>query len=227
MGNHGIGMSSLGDRPFVIAFSLSVACHLLFLTARLVQWRQQIQATHAKALDVIYEYQVAEHDLRHLQRQLAKRAEAPSGMQAPVAQIRIPDRPAVTLSASPSDPGTARAAVVDLTNLVEAAQGDPVLLSYFSAIREQIQQTANQHIWPPGKTDQGLVYVSFLLRATGQMESATVLSERSVPTAFLHETAMKILHASSPFPPFPPSMPDASKTVVVPLEFLLGSSQGP
>jgi protein TonB len=116
-----------------------------------------------------------------------------------------------------------RGAVIDLTNLVEASRGDPVLLSYFSAIREQIQQTANRQPWLTGEMTQGLVYVSFTLYASGSVERVVIVGERSVDSEMLRDAALRIVKAAAPFPPFPPSMTEGHKTVVVPLEFLLGS----
>ena len=113
---------------------------------------------------------------------------------------------------------------MDLTNLVDAAQGDPVLLSYFSAIREQIQRAANQQTWMAGEPDaQGLVYVSFVLGAAGKVQAVSIVADRSIPSRQLQDIAMRIVKAASPFAPFPPSLAGASKTVVVPLEFLRGS----
>ena len=119
-----------------------------------------------------------------------------------------------------------RSAIVDLTDLVEAAKGNPVLLSYFSAIREQIQQAANHRTWMTGEGHEGTVYVSFVLAANGSIRSATVLEGRSVPSRTLQGIAMQIVQSAEPFPAFPPSLPEHRKTIVVPLEFLLGSSVG-
>jgi len=213
------------DRPLVIAFSISLGCHALFMGIQLIHpsWRTTFKKQ--QVLDVIYEYQRAEQELRQLQRQLESlrsQSNALPRIQAPSPQIRIPNRPMVALSTPLPDTSVSRTTVVDLTNLVEAARGDPVLLSYFSAIREQIQQTANRRTWMTEEITEGLVYVSFVLNANGFVHSMTVLQDRSVPLRPLQEIAMKIIRAASPFAPFPPSLQEPSKTVVVPLEFLLG-----
>jgi len=214
------------DRPLVMAFSISLGCHALFMGIQLLhpQWRSVFK--DQQALDVIYEYQRAEQELRRLQRQLESlrsQSNALPTISAPTPQIRIPDRPMAPLSTVLPATNVSRTTVVDLTNLVEAARGDPVLLSYFSAIREQIQQTANRQTWMTDEASEGLVYVSFVLNANGVVHSVTVLQDRSVPSRLLQEIAMKIIKAASPFAPFPPSLQEPSKTVVVPLEFLLGS----
>lgn len=120
--------------------------------------------------------------------------------------------------------GFSTSPVIDLTNLVAAAKGDPVLLSYFSVIREQIQKTANANTWMTGKAPgQGIVFLSFVLARDGQVRSAAVLGDRSVSSKPLQDIALTIVKSAGPFPPFPPSLSETFKTVVVPLEFLLGS----
>jgi TonB family protein len=120
--------------------------------------------------------------------------------------------------------GPTRSAVVDLTNLVEAAQGNPVLLSYFSVIREQIQMAANRQTWLTGEQAvSGVVYLSFVLDPSGRVSTVSVLSDRSASAKQLHEISKTIIKSASPFPPFPPSIGDPAKTIVVPLEFLAGS----
>ncbi len=220
------------DRPLLAAFGFSLACHLALLGFQAIRLDWLTRATHRKTLEVIYEYRATQQEVQRLQSQLAKfdkhqpsssGLSAVPGMTTPTSQIRIPDRAGASPSTFPSNTPTGREAVVDLTNLVEAAQGNPVLLSYFSAIREQIQRTANRRSWLADESTQGLVYVSFVLTTTGHVQSVTVLSDRSIPSPALHDIALRIIKASSPFPPFPPSLADSSKTLIVPLEFLVSS----
>ncbi len=113
---------------------------------------------------------------------------------------------------------------VDLTNVVEAAQGNPVLLSYFSAIREQIQQIANTQEWlPQGTATEGVVYVGFIMSRAGQIQSSSIVADRSAPYPLLRSAALRIIRSASPFPPFPPSFEESSKTIMVPIEFVRGS----
>ena len=237
------------DRSFIIAFNISLACHLVFLAVQFIQlpWRVPTVG-RSPTLDIIYERREAEPELTRMQRgveQLAGRSEAVPTPQAPTPQIRIPDRPIGQISQELLEGGTgsgpglsalgggptpetsaesaSRSAVVDLTNLAAAAKGDPVLLSYFSAIRERIQRSANQQTWLASRGAEGLIYVSFVLTRTGQVMTSSIVSQRSAPSRPLQEIALKIIRSAGPFPVFPPSLADASKTVVVPLEFLLGS----
>ena len=237
-----------GDRLFLTAITLSMVGHLVVVGIQLIRLkRSRRPPTLQEATAVVYEHDALTHEVQQLHDQLAQASQrSEAAPSAPALQVRLPDRmsiggsgtfsgvgshgPSVSVGLeagrSPSLPDIAspsRAAVVDLTNVVEAAQGDPVLLSYFSAIRERIQQTANHQAWFSGETTQGLVYVSFVMSSTGQVQSASVVADRSVSSRGLQAIAMNIIKAASPFPPFPPSFNLPQKTIVVPLEFLFGS----
>jgi len=137
-------------------------------------------------------------------------------------RIRVPERPPLTLQDSPKAE-IELAPFIDLTNLIDAAKGDPVLFSYFGAIREQIQHAAGAQDWLTEATGSGLVYVSFVLKEDGNLRGVAVVPERSVDSKPLRDAALKIVQHAGPFPPFPPSMAHAPTTLVVPLEFLAGS----
>lgn len=130
--------------------------------------------------------------------------------------------PLTAVSASGSH---AWSGAVDLTNVVEAAQGNPVLLSYFSAIREQIQRIANTQEWlPQGTSTEGVIYVGFVISRTGHIQSSSIVADRSAAYPLLRSAALRIIRSASPFPPFPPSFEESSKTIMVPIEFVRGSS---
>ena len=218
----------MSDRGFTLAFSISLGLHLFLLIGQFISVNWYKASRMRQAVEVIYDYEVAKQEVQQLQEQLARAKReavatptaASSGLRT---QIRIPDRPSLATITSLGDTMLAHSPFVDLTNLTEASGGDPVLLTYFSAIREQIQRSANRRTWLTGEAREGLVYISFVLTASGSAQKTAVLVDRSVASATLQNTALRILEDASPFPPFPPSMEGASKTIVVPLEFLLGS----
>jgi len=202
--------------------------HLLLLAGRLpaLGWKQPPPAP--SALEVIYEYEAKREELAQLRKELAKSKQAqlsapvPSsgGMGQPL--IRIPDRSLLSLEETLPELLSHQDHVVDLTDLVHAAKGNPVLLSYFSAIRQQIQQAANRRAWVTDEGSGGIVYVSFVLTSQGRVRGAFVVDSRSSASGSLREIGLQIVSAAAPFPPFPPSMKELAKTIVVPLEFLLG-----
>lgn len=111
--------------------------------------------------------------------------------------------------------------VVDLTDVTTAAQGNPVRLAYFSAVREQVQRTADaQERIPSQAPTGGLVYVQFIIDRTGHIDSASVLANRSRASSSLCDTAVRLVTASDPFPPFPPSFGESSLTMLLPIEFV-------
>lgn len=216
------------DRVFTISFAVSLGVHLvlLFGQALTLDW-WNAPRSHA-ALEVIYEYEIAQRELRRLEAQLARAKRDAVSALSPAnpsdhAQIRVPDRPELALHQGLEEFMPDRPAVVDLTNLADAARGDPILLTYFSAIREQIQQAANRRAWLTGEMRGGLVYISFTLASSGSIQDVAVVSSKSAPSQSLWEIAVRIVNNAAPFPPFPPSVTEATKTIVVPLEFLVGS----
>ena len=215
------------DRVFTICFGISLGLHLALLVGQLLSLGWFRIDRVRTPIEVVYEYEVAAQELQHLQEQLARAKRdavaAPSLTTGERVQIRVPDRPLLTADQTVPEILPGRSSVVDLTNLVDASRGDPVLLSYFSAIREQIQETANRRSWLNGEPTEGLVYVSFVLTSTGAIQGAAVLPDRSVPSQPLRDISVNIVTTAAPFPPFPPSITEPNKTIVVPLEFLVGS----
>jgi len=220
--------NQMTDRAFTIAFALSLGLHLFLLMSQFVQWNWLTAARHRTPINVIYDYEIAKQELRHLEEELTRATRETATTLGPSsagreAQIRIPERPLLATTRSLSETTLGHSSLVDLTNLAEAAHGDPVLLSYFSAIREQIQHTANRRGWVAEEAAKGLVYVSFVLTSNGAIRNVSVMGDRSVSSATLQGIALRIVEAAAPFPPFPPSMTEPRKTIVVPLEFLFGS----
>ena len=217
----------LSDRIFMWAFGLSLGAHLILLIGQAVSFSWLPQPRNLKPLDVIYEQETAKEELRVLQEQLARIKRDTTSSPAPTAtgarpQVRIPDRPSLMAGQTLADIMPDHTLVIDLTNLVDAARGDPVLLSYFSAIREQIQRTANNHVWVQPEQDEGMIFVSFVLSAGGFVDAVQVAGDRSASSTTLRDVAVRIVKAAAPFPPFPPSIGEPNKTIIVPLEFLLG-----
>jgi TonB family protein len=216
------------ERIFALTFAVSLAIHLVLLIAQFISFHWLSPARTHTPLEVIYEYEIAKQELRQLQQQLlrAKRetiAAVSSNSAAQRWQIRVSERPLHERERALSEVMPDRSPVVDLTNLIEASKGDPVLLIYFSAVREQIQQTANRHSWLTGEAKEGFVYVSFVLTSSGQVVDASIVSGRSSDVQQLREIALRIVKMSAPFPQFPPSILGPSKTVLIPIEFLIGS----
>ena len=210
------------DRTLLTAFAVSAVCHALLLAAQAARlWQLPLEAA-PPALNVVYERPTEEPSgAAQLQRAVsAGGRQASPGLLGAAPRVRVAER-SIGLSSLPGHQTALPQSVVDLTNIVEAAQGDPVLLSYFGAIRERIQRAANQRNWLAGELAQGLVYVQFSLGADGRVDGVSVAQDRSTGPPRLRDAAANIIKAAGPFPAFPPSMTESRKTVVVPLEFLV------
>lgn len=220
---------TFSDRVFLLAFGLSLGIHLVLLLGQLAFWRRRATPSRSGWLEVVYQDVVTGREaLQALLAQQARTTRGHGGLpSAPGvgerAQVRIPERsfaPSLQPGAMPASPST----VVDLANVVEAVRDHPVLFSYFGAIREQIQRNANRQAWLPDypfhEGPQGVVYVSFVLSADGTVRGASIVPERSVSSPTLQAAARQIVESAGPFPPFPPSLKDPSKTILIPLEFL-------
>lgn len=212
------------DRVFVVAFTISVTVHLVILIGRVLQLPWFTRMRENLPLEVVYEALTQpEAQLFQAQLERARRdavvAPTPSQIGERI-QIRVPDRPLLVVERSLEESMPVRDAIIDLTDLVNASRGDPVLLSYFGAIREKIQATANRQEWPMPEKGGGLVYTSFVLSAEGNIRNVSIVADRSVAQRELHHISLRIVAAAGPFPPFPPSMKEAEKTIVVPLEFI-------
>lgn len=228
----------MSDRAFSVAFAVSLGLHLVLLSAQLIIFRWHPRPNERRVLEVVYERNAVQEAQARTEERLTRAtknalASQSAGKGMAQTQIRVPTRPlledgataaALTAQLARSvDAMNADRSVIDLANLVEAAAGNPVLLSYFSMIRERIQQTANQRDWVAGHAGEGVVYISFVLASDGRIRQAAVVPGRSAGVGTLQDVAVTIVQTAAPFPPFPPSIPDPSKTIVVPLEFMFGS----
>ena len=240
------------DRPLAMTVGVSLACHAVVVGLQLIGPSRGSLSLMAHPAKVIYDTLALRDDVartiqeaRRAQAQLtdvrefmgapahradlvanpAGRTALTPGLSGSLWQAHVSSSGAMSLPASaPSSDTSPWATAVDLTNLTAAAQGNPVLLSYLSAIREQIQRTANQQGWIPTRdATSGMICIGFVMTRTGRIQSVTVLPDRSVGSPQLQQIALKMIQVASPFPPFPPSFSEPSKTFVVPIEFLIGS----
>jgi len=216
----------MGERAFTVAFAISLGAHLSLLVVQLHRLGWLGPRSRRLPIDVVYEYKEAEDELQQLRERLAKAkrdaltASTPGGSGGRPS-VRIPERPLISSVESMTALLPGRAPFVDLTNLVDSARGDPVLMSYFGAIRDEIESAADRRAWFSADIAEGMVLVSFVVVSDGAIQAMSVLDERSVASARLRDIAMDIVKAAAPFPPFPPSLKESQQTVVIPLEFLL------
>lgn len=233
-----------GDRTLVLTLCLSLFGHAVVLGAQLMMPGRGGWSQSMKPLKLVYAPETTEERsawAKELGRIRVRTQELPGlphlAAHAPMAEgyhvgplgPEVPDVPSQVSvsegagsgwSSLPAGSVGVWRAAVDLTNLTETFQGNPVLYSYFSAIRERIQRTANGHNWFSGAAEKsGVVYVGFVVTRAGAIQSASVIGARSVGSNQLQAVALQIVQASGPFLPFPPSFQESAKAIMVPLEF--------
>ncbi|MFH1457743.1 MAG: TonB family protein [Candidatus Omnitrophota bacterium] len=77
---------------------------------------------------------------------------------------------------------------------------NPIYLSYYQIVREKIKRAAYQNY--TGK-EVGEVRVSFAILRNGNLQGLRFIEEKSVPSPYLRETALRSIKDASAFPGFP------------------------
>ena len=242
------------NRPFTIALGISLAGHAVVVGAQVLSigWTGLSAPVQPRVIYDAHTDRAAEEKAKQLYRihaqlaQLGSSAAMPAGqavMGSPgqagrgaggsaawgqfLAQLTEGRGISRSTAGAVADETSPWVGAVDLTNLASAASGNPVLMSYFGAIREQIQRTADQQGWlSRDQLDQGVIYVGFVIARTGRITQTAVLKDRPSFSPSLGDAAVKIVRSSSPFPEFPPSSEGPSMAFIIPIEFVLSSEAG-
>ena len=233
------------DHAFLLALGLSLAGHAVLLGTQMMTAGRIWFSSSTNPTKLVYEHETPREQgawSRSAGRIQVAPLPGPAHVPAPealsgglsqgtvawgivdaAAHSAVADGPGQGWASVELPTGGAWSAAIDLTNLTAAAHGDPVLYSYFSAMRERIQHTANARSWlPKDESGAGTVSVGFVVDRAGAIQTATVLVDRSVSSAALQETALRLVKASGPFLPFPPSFEQSALAIVVPIEFSFG-----
>ncbi|MFH1888880.1 MAG: energy transducer TonB [Candidatus Omnitrophota bacterium] len=94
---------------------------------------------------------------------------------------------------------------------------NPLYISYYQIVREKIRRAAYQNYT---RTETGEVYLSFLISQDGSLKTIKFIEEKSSPSSYLNQTALKSIKDASPFPSFPKELdyPQLSFNVVISFE---------
>jgi TonB family protein len=94
---------------------------------------------------------------------------------------------------------------------------NPSYISYYQIVREKIRRSAYQNYT---RTDTGEVYLSFVISNVGQIKQIRIIEEKSSPSSYLQEIAVKSISEAAPFPNFPKELdyPQLSFNVVISFE---------
>ena len=97
---------------------------------------------------------------------------------------------------------------------------NPQYLSYNQTIRQKIREQAYRYVDHP-KFETGEVYLTFIIKRTGQLEDVQVLDQRSQANEYLKEIGLRSVQEAAPFMPFPDNLPYPELTFNVVISFTL------
>ncbi len=91
---------------------------------------------------------------------------------------------------------------------------NPSYISYYQIVREKIRRAAYQNYT---RTETGEVYLSFVISAAGDIKGIRIVGEKSSPSLYLREIALRSIGDAAPFPNFPKELdyPQLSFNVVI------------
>lgn len=82
---------------------------------------------------------------------------------------------------------------------------NPSYISYYQIVREKIRRSAYSNYTG---IETGEIYLSFVISSNGSLKETRLIAEKSTPSAYLEETALKSIKGASPFPAFPKELSD-------------------
>jgi TonB family protein len=90
-------------------------------------------------------------------------------------------------------------------------------ISYYQIVREKIKRAAYQNYT---HTDTGEAYLSFVISNDGYLKEIKLVEEKSAPSPYLREIALRSIKDASPFPNFPKELdyPQLSFNVIISFE---------
>lgn len=94
---------------------------------------------------------------------------------------------------------------------------NPSYISYYQIVREKIRRSAYQNYT---SAEVGEVFLSFLIFSDGSVKTVRLIEEKSSPSSYLREIALRSIKEASPFPNFPKELdyPQLSFNVVISFE---------
>lgn len=94
---------------------------------------------------------------------------------------------------------------------------NPTYMNYYQLVREKIRHCAYQNY---GRSETGDVYLSFVISSSGELRDARLIEEKSSPSIYLTEIALRSIENAAPFPEFPKELdyPQLSFNVIISFE---------
>lgn len=94
---------------------------------------------------------------------------------------------------------------------------NPSYLNYYQIVREKIRRAAYQNY---SRAEVGEIYLSFIISSDGYLKEVRLIEEKSSPSSYLRNIALRSMKDASPFPDFPKALdyPQLSFNVVISFE---------
>lgn len=106
---------------------------------------------------------------------------------------------------------------ISLPPLDMEKMNNPSYISYYQLVREKIRRSAYQNYT---RTETGEIYMTFVISQAGALLDVKLVTERSTPSYYLRETALRSIRDAVPFPQFPKELnyPQLSFNVIISFE---------
>lgn len=94
---------------------------------------------------------------------------------------------------------------------------NPSYMSYYQFVREKIRRSAYQNY---AKTETGEIYLSFIIARNGTLQDIRLIEDKSSPSMYLRELAIRSVRTATPFTEFPKELdyPQLSFNVIISFE---------
>ena len=77
---------------------------------------------------------------------------------------------------------------------------NPSYINYYQLVREKIRRSAYQGY---SRTETGEIFLSFLISQDGTLKDIKLIEDKSTPSYYLRDIAMRSVKSAGPFPVFP------------------------
>ncbi|MFA5038738.1 MAG: TonB family protein [Candidatus Omnitrophota bacterium] len=100
-------------------------------------------------------------------------------------------------------PETSKKRAVQTPNVPGETYQTPEYKNYYQIVREKIRRQAYRNY---KRLQQGDIFLTFILSASGELMESRVIREKSSTDAYLQSIALESVRLSAPFPQFPPKL---------------------
>ncbi len=120
------------------------------------------------------------------------------------------DKPSMDIGSKPliTDDPSALKKTVSLSNIPGETFKTPEYRSYYQIVREKIRRLAYYNY---KKLERGEVFLTFALTAKGDLLDVSINEQRSSPSSYLRDIALKSIQEAMPYPEFPEKLKKNSK----------------